>query len=650
MPVLSRRLFLALLFSPVFFLTDTRAQIVPRNILQKQDTAALFKAVFTGKNQAPFPRTPEEWKALLPDLILKKSIADGESALNYTFPSLPAVLALDYTRNGNRTRYEQLSFEKRNALWNLVLAESMEGKGRFTDAIANGVWSLCEESYWGVTAHIGMQKAGSGLPDVNEPTVDLFSAETAAVLAWTDYFAGEKLDRVSPLIRKRIYSETRRRIFEPLRTARYGYLGNGDPAAKLNNWAPWVMSNYLNALYLLEKDSRKRVEGTRMALRYLDQYLNGLGDDGGCDEGPSYWAAAGACVFDALNIINAFGDDKMNVYTHPLIRNMGAYIYKTHIAGDYFINVADAAAQFLPDGYMVYRFGEAMNDPVMSAFGSWIVHHYPPAAKSYEQFHRIRTLFDFRAMQAAAKHPQKEPQIPSMWLGDVQLMAARSGNGFFVAAHAGNNGESHNHDDVGDFILYYRGEPVIIDAGAGTYTSKTFSKQRYSLWFNTSAYHNLPEINGEQQGHTQKFNARNVRFSNKGKQTVFSADIAPAYPKRAGIASWLRKVEMDHRVGATISDRFVLFSPAKILTQSLMTVCETDLTKAGIIVFTTASGQKVKMDYDSKLWTVKKALVPLTEPEDQKFKSTWGGRPITRIVLQSKTSAKNGAATYRFYL
>ena len=81
-----------------------------------------------------------------------------------------------------------------------MVAEVFENKGRFLDDIANGIWAICEESYWGVPAHLGMQRKGTGLPDVTEPTVDLFSAETGSLLAWTVYLLGDRLDKVSPLL------------------------------------------------------------------------------------------------------------------------------------------------------------------------------------------------------------------------------------------------------------------------------------------------------------------------------------------------------------------------------------------------------------------------------------------------------------------
>src|SRR4029077_12109565 len=131
------------------------------------------------------------------------------------------TITLDFSRNGNRTRYENITFGKRDRLWNLVLAESIEGKKRFTDAIIDGIWSISEESFWGASAHLFLQKEGKGLPDVEDPVVDLFAAETAATLAFADYFIGAELDGISPLIRRRIYYEVNRRIFIPMQTANY---------------------------------------------------------------------------------------------------------------------------------------------------------------------------------------------------------------------------------------------------------------------------------------------------------------------------------------------------------------------------------------------------------------------------------------------
>ena len=48
-------------------------------------------------------------------------------------------------------------------LQRLILAECLEGKGRFVDDIANGVWLICEETFWGAPAHLGGAKGRRGI-------------------------------------------------------------------------------------------------------------------------------------------------------------------------------------------------------------------------------------------------------------------------------------------------------------------------------------------------------------------------------------------------------------------------------------------------------------------------------------------------------
>src|SRR5258706_14893766 len=273
---------LVILFLPVFAL----AQVTPRNLLQKNcPTERLQQVLVSQAAFRPFPQTPEEWKKILPDSVLQQLVRNGEDALKENFSNVPASVTLDFVRNGNRTRYETITFGKRNRLWNLVLAESIERKKRFTDAILDGIWSISEESFWGASVHLFIQKAGKGLPDVEDPVVDLFAAETAANLALADYFIGPELDSISPLIRQRIYYEVNRRIFIPMQTANYEWMGKGDSSAKLNNWDPWIISNYLTAVLLLEKDPSRRIQYVSKSLRLTDQYINCIGDDGGCTDG-----------------------------------------------------------------------------------------------------------------------------------------------------------------------------------------------------------------------------------------------------------------------------------------------------------------------------------------------------------------------------
>lgn len=610
--------------------------VIPRNVLQPFEDSLSY--ILTSRaDWHPFSRTPEEWQRSLPDSVLRRIVHEGEAELGFEFKPLPATLLLEYSRTGNRTHYENVSFGKRNALWRLILAESVEGQGRFTDKIADGIWSICEESYWGVPAHLGLQKAGVGLPDVADPTTDLFTAETAAVLAWADYFNGAQLDKVSPLIRKRIYDEVSRRVFAPLATAKYGYLGGGRTDVKLSNWAPWVMSNYCTAALLLERDSARRLDEIRRAMHYTDLYIDGLGEDGGCEEGPTYWTAAGGCVFDVLCLLKDATKGRIDLYDRPIIRSMAQYIYTVHIAGNYYVNIADAAPQLALDGPMVYRFGRAIDDAVMAHFGSWLAHTSPASPETYELFHRTRALYNLLALGDCDRYPASEPRVERAWLGEIQLMTVRGPNGLFLACHGGTNGESHNHNDVGDFIIYKGGRPVIIDAGSGTYTARTFSGHRYDLWFNTSAYHNLPTINGYQQHDGLAYAATDVRYRFDDEGIVsLSMDIARAYPATAGVASWVRTVRMEKEKGISVTDRYKAAAPLRSLTQSFMTVDTVDLGRPGVIVFDAGDDQRVMLNYDPAIWTASVGKVEFGIPEEQGVREHWQGKPIYRVLLTAR--------------
>lgn len=648
--VINRAFSFLIAFLIILSCFSSNAQISHRNLLPEFTRPELIQAIIPQEDFKPFPQTPEGWKKVLPDSVISLIIKKGDDALKKDFVEIPATVMLEYTRNNNRSDYEKISFQKRNQLFNMVMAESVEGKRKYTDQIINGIWSICEESFWGVSAHLGIQKAGPGLPDVEDPIVDLFSAETGAVLAWTDYFVGPELDKVSKLIRKRIRYEIERRIFKPMTTAKYGWMGGGNPDAKVNNWAPWIASNYITADLLIEKDETKRTHALNIAIKIMNQYVNGLGEDGGCDEGPGYWTAAGACVFDGLNLLYDATNGKFNIYEDPFINKMGAYIYNTHIDGKYFINVADAHPTMEPDGLLIFRFGKDVDNQDMMNMGSWAFHTYDEKGIGLESFHRTRSLYNLLAIKQCTDYPYKENPAKDVWYNDVQLMASRSDNGLFVASHAGNNGESHNHNDVGDFMVYADGNPVIIDVGSGTYTARTFSKDRYKLWFNTSAYHNLPTINDEEQSAGLQFTATDVRYTKNKNSSQLSMNIAKAYPETAGVKSWNRTVKLNKTKGdIEVKDQYEMNKNPGSLTQTFMTVCNTDITSPGKIIFDLSGEKKIFLDYDNKVWNISKEKMNLVTPEDQGLKHSWDGRTIWRILLTAISPVQKKSIIYKIY-
>src|ERR1041385_1929386 len=203
----------------------------PRNLLTGgRSEQALAAALLPAARWHPYPtiRDRADWEAV-PQEIRASFIRQAQQYLGTTWERIPATVTLQYIRDGNRSHYDAMNTRQREKLATLVMAEVFENQGRFLDDIANGIWAISEQTFGGSTAPRAMQRAGSGLPDVTEPIVDLFAAETGALLAWTDYLLGERLDTVSPLLRKRIRAEVDRRVLTPaLARDDFWWMGFGD--------------------------------------------------------------------------------------------------------------------------------------------------------------------------------------------------------------------------------------------------------------------------------------------------------------------------------------------------------------------------------------------------------------------------------------
>ena len=301
----------------------------------------------------------------------------------------------------------------------------------------------------------------------------------------------------------------------------------------MNNWNPWIHSNLLTCALLMDADPARRAQTVHKILTSLDRFLDSYHDDGGCDEGPGYWSRAGASLFECLDLLHSASNGSVNYFDLPLVRQIGAYIYKVHIAGDWYVNFADAPAKVKPDGSLIYRYGKAAGDRDLQAFGAFQYQHTGPGLESLGR--ALPALFHGAEIRKAEA---RDPLVREAWLGGIQVAAARrragTTGGFYFAALGGHNAESHNHNDVGNFVVYLDGNPVLIDVGVESYTAKTFSSKRYEIWTMQSAFHNLPTINGVMQAAGRQYEARDVGFHADDAAAEFTADLAAAYPERSG--------------------------------------------------------------------------------------------------------------------
>ncbi len=552
------------------------------------------------------------WRDSIPETMRQSYIAFGEQYQGKAWLSLPASIFAEYKKNGNRTRYEALMFEKRRQLAALVMAEVIEGKHRFTSAIIDGLLSTLEETWWGLPAHYKTE-----MPCSNDQTVDLFNAETASLLAYTRYVMTEELERFSPLIVQRIDSEISRRILQVAVKTNYWWKKAG------MNWNPWICSNWLACILFCEHDDSRRQSALDQIEKACEAFMSAYPADGGCDEGPHYWDRAAASLFEVRYLQQAINIDHLH---NPKLLAMESYIYKMYIGNGYAVNFADAHGnRAMLNINIGYPFGLLTGDKLMCQYAAWVGQQEDVLHQAAQLYNKSgnwpslgRELIFLSHIQAFLREEAREPRLNEVWLPDLQIMTTREP---FVAMKGGHNGENHNHNDVGSFIVYPQGEPLFIDPGVGEYTSKTFSQKRYDIWTMQSDYHNLPRINGYSQRDGKQYAARLVSHSS-GQLTL---DISGAYPDEAKVQQWHRTVKMRKGSQVEVTEAFALQAYQAPTQLMLVTPIKPELTKAGTITLGSHT-----LSYNAKQLTPQvENLTPLLDPV---IKQMWGSQ-LYRIVL-----------------
>ena len=621
---------------------------------QRQTDNILSSAAFT-----PSQTAMNEWRsklkkeyersiAALPASVKTMLLTKGDEALTFDWPALPATSFLEFKQNGTRVNYERKQSKRRDYLNRLAIAELVSGDGKYLPRLIDGLWATLEESSWEIPAIVAIQKKGKDLPDPAEHVVGLVSAETAAVIASIQFMLGSRFDQVSSMINRRITAELNRRIMEPY-LSRNDFWWMGFTGRPVNNWNAWINTNVLYVGLLGENNMPVLDSIIKKTTRSTDHFTNAYHPDGGCDEGAVYWSLAGGKLIRMLSLLNEL-NPSASFKDQSMLHNMGTYIYKVQVSGNWFVNFADAAARTIPNPVSVYKFGELFQDRSLKEFSSylfgWNNRHVPDS--NIVEFLETAVVYD-----SLTQIPARAIKPSFAVLPDLQVVTARSNSaggreGLFLAVQGGHNGESHNHNDVGNFVIYADGRPVIIDAGVGTYTAQTFSEDRYKIWTMQSQWHNCPDINGVQQKDGALYAARNFKYSDSHAAATVSMDIAGAYPAEAKVKRWQRQLILN-RSKQTVSlvDNYELDEWLTASEQHFLSSCSIRVVKDQLIEFYDARGSVVlRLSYDA---SVSKPTIDEKIMDDPKLKDIWGQK-LYRLSFKYVGKSLKGEKRFLFTL
>lgn len=395
------------------------------------------------------------------------------------------IRSLTYTgfkcfyETGSRKEYEYEYFSRRRLLNSLAVLEITHGKnGEYISRLEDVLWAIADEFTWALPAHIP-----ADMPIEECVTrIDLFAAETAFALSEIMYILGERLDRT---VRQRIEYEVRRRVLLPYLN---GQKNSWD--ALENNWAA-VCAGSVGAafLYIADDDEIKSV--LPRLKKTLLCYLDGFGDDGACTEGINYWIYGFGYFTYFAELLYSYTNGKDNLFDNDKVKSIALFQQRICLKNNGTVTFSDSGDNFMHRSGLSH-FLARVYDCVTVPDDSGALGAEDDDCFRFAHIIRDFAWRDIKTAKAAENESGFEYFENAAWY-------IKKTSAWEFAAKAGNNGESHNHNDIGVFILNIGGKRIITDPGRGEYTAEYFGSKRYSSFAPSSLAHSVPLINGEQQ-------------------------------------------------------------------------------------------------------------------------------------------------------
>jgi hypothetical protein len=494
------------------------------------------------------------WERLAQEEACKAVIPKAEKLLTEKVPEQPDELFLEFSKNGNRTNWQNVASKRRGPLTPLVLAECLEDKGRFIPRIEELIGLYAAERTWVMPAH------DRNLDNFNGKAVeiDLASSALGWQLATADYLLGAKL---SAPTRQKLRENLQRRVLEPFRAM---YSGKQKPnwwVFTTNNWNAVCLAGVTGTALAAIEDRSLRAEYIAAAEKYSKNFLDGFTPDGYCTEGLGYWNYGFGNFVELAETIRQATKGGVDLMARPNVKAPAQFGLRIEIMNGVSPAFADCGVATKPSGPLMYfanrLYGMGLKKYETMNLG-WVLGNLTEAM-----------LYAFPNAASEAKPENATPVKPELrsWFGDMGILVARpavdSECRMGVALKGGHNNEHHNHNDVGSYVVVVGDAPVLLDPGAETYTARTFSSKRYESKLLNSFGHPVPLVAGQLQRPGKDARAKVLRSEFTEQADTLELDISSAYEAKELRALKRTFVYSREKAGSlSVSDEVEFTQPA----------------------------------------------------------------------------------------
>lgn len=428
------------------------------------------------------------WERLARHAAFSNLPRSAERLVNDGLPGQPDDLFLDYSRTGNRDRWQKVAFARRSRVTTLTLAECVENKGRFLKPLEETISALCTENTWVYPAHDGNLKSFKG----EVMSMDLGSTMLSWDLATADWLLCEKL---SPATRRLVRENLERRTFAPFRDMLKGRQKEAGWLSATHNWNAVCLGGVTGAALAVLDSAEERAWFAAVAEQRIKSFLSGFTPDGYCSEGLSYWNYGFGYFVMLSEALRQTTGGKLDLLADPAARMPAQFPLRAEILNGIYPTIADCSPGSQPDGKPMHYLCERLQ----IAAPRW---------------NAVDPVDAGRSLYASAMYsflPEKLPPLAGVtasaelglrtWFKDGGVLICRpapGGREFAACLKGGHNAEHHNHNDVGSFSVVCGKTMVLCDPGSEAYTARTFSAKRYESKVLSSYGHSVPAIAGLQ--------------------------------------------------------------------------------------------------------------------------------------------------------
>ena len=511
-------------------------------------TAEQITAILDRHDKGLIKRGEADRVRVLNNPNLEKFRADLDKCLAHYMDkplySIPFSMFRRFEDDGDRTEFEYADrgyFAHRGHLETEVIAAWLYPEREDILAkLQDTMWAICDEYTWSVAAHMhGEQSLRKNLQE-DCYTIDLFAAETGDTMAEALMLLGDRLD---PIVIKRVKRELKKRIIDRFEEGTFGWC-----ETTTNNWAA-VCAGSVGMACICELDDNVRLgKIIEHLLGAMRNFVSGFAADGSCLEGTGYWSYGFGYFSYFADMLYRRTEGEIDLFNDARVHDIALFPQKCCFYGSRGVSFSDSGNRVSLGLGLTHMLSGHYDDvfiPETINVGCGI---------GIGGCHRFAGTFNNIVWAPEGEIP-RQPIADGYQLHAAQWYIGSGKDNVGIAAKGGDNDEPHNHNDVGNFIVYKNGVEIIADLGSGEYDKNYFSRvTRYGLTHCGSQGHCVPVIGGKTQKCGKVFAAKDFTMDANG----IKMDIAPAYGLE-GDNSVIREITFDRASGTiTVADAFKL--------------------------------------------------------------------------------------------